>query len=57
MASQQIDQKLSKETTKQIRIDKELHRQLKIKSSVEGEFMKALLEDALSEILSPVGDQ
>jgi len=52
MASQQSDNKLLKETTKQIRIDKELHRQLKMKASAQGESMKGLLEEALAEILS-----
>ncbi len=52
MESRQIYKKMSKEASKQIRIDKELHRQLKMKSADTGESMKSLLEDALMVVLS-----
>jgi predicted HicB family RNase H-like nuclease len=54
MASRLSDNKLSKGSTKQIRIDEELHRQLKVKASSLGESMKGLLEEALAELLSPI---
>jgi len=54
MASRLSDNKLLKGSTKQIRIDEELHRQLKMKASAQGESMKGLLEEALAEVLSPI---
>ena len=51
MESRQSDKKISNKASKQIRIDTELHRQLKIRSATTGESMKSLLEDALMVIL------
>lgn len=51
MESRQSYQKLSKGTTKQIRIDNELHRLLKVKASADGESLKALVEDGAMIIL------
>lgn len=48
MQNRQIDTK----KTKQIRIDTELHRLLKIKAAQDKTTIKALLEGVLSEILS-----
>lgn len=50
----QSDKKLLLATTRQVRIDVELHRQLKVKASSLGESMKGLLEERLAEVLSPI---
>lgn len=47
MKSQQIDKK----KTKQIRIDAELHKLLKIKAAAENTTLKTLVESALAELL------
>jgi predicted HicB family RNase H-like nuclease len=48
----QIDKKLPNSGTKQVRVDQEYHRQLKIRASRQRESIKALLEDAIGELLS-----
>ena len=48
MQNRQIDKKL----TKQVRIDSELHRLVKIKAAESGETIKSLIEDALAELLA-----
>lgn len=48
MQNRQIDKKL----TKQVRIDSELHRLIKIKAAKSGETIKSLVEGALAELLS-----
>jgi len=45
--SRQIDKK----TTKQVRIDADLHRLLKIKAATEKTSIKVLLEEAIADIL------
>lgn len=45
--SRQIDKK----TTKQVRIDAELHKQLKIKAATEKSSIKTLVEGSLAELL------
>ncbi len=48
MKNRQIDQK----TTRQVRIDKGLHKMLKIYAAESGMTIKALLEDYLSDLLA-----
>lgn len=48
MTSQQSDKKI----TKQVRIDRGLHRLLKIKSAQSGKSIRELLETCLTELLS-----
>ena len=48
MKNRQVDKKL----TKQVRIDAELHRLLKIKSSSAGISIKTLLEGYLADLLA-----
>lgn len=50
--SQLIDKKLPNSGTKQVRVDQEYHRRLKIRASQQRETIKALLEDAIGELLS-----
>lgn len=45
--SRQIDKK----TTKQVRIDAELHRLLKIKAATEKTTIRTLVEEGLAEVL------
>jgi hypothetical protein len=52
--SKQVDRKLSNQTTTLVRMDKGIHRRLKTIASEQGESIKALIEDAVAEILSPV---
>lgn len=48
MQSQQIDKK----PTRQVRIDRELHRLVKIEAARSGETIKSLVEGALAELLA-----
>lgn len=50
-ASRQID----KNKTKQVRIDAELHRRLKIVAASENTTIKTLIEGALAELLAVAG--
>lgn len=45
-------QQSDKNSTKQVRIDSELHRLLKVKAAEQGETLKSLMEDALGELLA-----
>jgi hypothetical protein len=46
-----------KNPTKQIRIDTGLHRILKVKAAKSGMTIKMLLEEYLTELLSPLSDE
>lgn len=51
--SRQIDRK----TTKQVRIDFQLHRLVKIEAAKSGETIKSLVEYALAMLLGPVSEK
>lgn len=51
MVKQHKSRQSDKKKTKQVRIDAELHRLLKIKSARTGETSRSLVEGALADIL------
>ena len=47
-----VSRQIDKKSTKQVRIDKELHKLLKIEATKSGESIKSFLEGILADVLA-----